>query len=254
MRMIRSSLFTVFMYAFALCIALVAWVTLFRREWAMAASKFWCRGVLWALRTLCGINTDMRGLDNLPEGPAIIAGKHQSMWETVFFCALFNGPSFVLKKELKSIPVFGWWCAKAGFIYIDRDAGARALRQMVDDAKDAIAKGATHIIIFPEGTRTGLGQKATYNPGVAALAKALKLPVVPAAHNSGCHWRHPGPLKVPGTIFLEFLPPLSPKLPRAQLMEELEDIVEGATARLEAKGGHIRPSPSPHPMSEEIPS
>ncbi|MEM9421723.1 MAG: lysophospholipid acyltransferase family protein [Pseudomonadota bacterium] len=249
--MIRSWGFTLFMYAFAVCIGLLGWVTLFNRRWSMAVCTFWCRGTLWALKTLCGVTASVSGEENLPDGPAIIAGKHQAMWETVFFCAYFEGPSFVLKKQLKSIPVFGWWCARAGFIYIDRDGGAKALRQMVDDSKAALANGATHIIIFPEGTRTGVGQKAPYQPGIAALAKTLKLPVVPAAHNSGCHWQHPGPLKVPGTIYLEFLPALDPSLPRAKLMAQLEETVESATARLEAKGGYHRPAPASAPLATE---
>lgn len=250
MRTLRSWTFTAFMYAYALFIGVVCAPTLLRRDWALAVAQAWCRGILWGLRTICRVSSHITGQEYLPDGPAIIAGKHQSMWETVFFCAFFKKPTFILKKELRTIPVFGWWCEQSGFIFVDREAGASALRQMVHDAKAALADGATHIIIFPEGTRTALGTRTTYQPGIAALARSLRLPVVPAAHNSGCYWRHPGPEKAPGTIALKFLPPISPSTPRAQLMASLEEVVESTTRQLENQA-YQATAPRPAPSQEE---
>ena len=100
---------------------------------------------------------------------------------------------------------------------------------------DVLAEGR-QVVIFPEGTRVAPGERAPYQPGVAALAKSLKLPVIPVAHNSGSYWLTPGPRKIPGTITLEYLPTLPAGLSRADLTEQLEGAIEGAMARLETRG------------------
>ena len=109
-----------------------------------------------------------------------------------------------MKRELKPVPFFGWWCAASGFVFVDRAAGAKALKSMISDSKQALALGSSHIVIFPEGTRTRVGEAGDYQPGTAALAKALDVPIVPVAHNSGCFWRHHEGRMVPGTVTLEF--------------------------------------------------
>ena len=233
---LKSRIFSIYMGLSALLIAIFAFWSLFRKDWAMKVGKFWNATALFGLKHICGIDSEIIGKENLPDGPAIIASKHQTMWETMALCSYLPFPSFVLKKELGRIPIFGWWCAQSGFIFIDRSAGAKALRKMVEDSKAAIASDTTHIIIFPEGTRSPIGTKAPYQPGLAALAKALSLPIVPVAVNSGVFWQHPSGRKVPGKITLEFLPPLSPDMPRAQLMPAVEEVIETATRRLEAEG------------------
>ena len=116
---------------------------------------------------------EVRGTDHLAVAPAILAAKHQSMFETIALSAIVPRACFVLKKELRKIPVFGLWCARCGFIFVDRKAGATALRDMLAQAKQKLTDGVSHIIIFPEGTRTEPGTTAPYQPGVAALSKSL---------------------------------------------------------------------------------
>lgn len=230
----RSILFACFMATSALVIGFLCIPSLVRRRWALAVSKFWATTCLHGLNWICGIQSRVTGAERLPEGPALIAAKHQSMWETLYLTAALPAPCFVLKQELRGIPVFGWWCARSGFIFIDRLAGAQALRDMLEKSKAAIAGGASHIIIFPEGTRVAPGERGQYQPGVAALAKGLKLPTVPVAHNSGTYWRHHDGRKLPGIIDLTFFSPLPADTPRATLMQRLEEIIETATRGLEA--------------------
>lgn len=233
MNRIRAWLFSAYMAIDTIIIGLISLPTLLNEQWAVRLSKVWVRSLEWGLRVIGGINRQVIGLDKLPQGPAIIAAKHQSMWETLILNVLLDRPAYVLKRELKNIPIFGWWTSACGFIFVDRTGGAASLKKMVADAERAIQSGKTHIVIFPEGTRVKAGETGRYHPGVAALAKALNLPIVPVAHNSGSHWRHHDHQLIPGTITLQFCEPLSPEQPRAKLMARLQDAIEPATRALE---------------------
>ena len=188
------------------------------------------------LRWLCGIDHRFLGLDRLPDGPAIIASKHQSAWDTLVLPRLMPGryPAYVLKAELTRIPIFGSLLKRAGMIAVDRSAGAKALRGMVREAKLRAAEGRS-IVIYPEGTRTMPGKKLPYHPGVAALYNELDLPLVPVALNSGLFWGRNAIFKKPGTILLEVLEPIPPGLNRREAMKQLEAAIEAASARLAAE-------------------
>ena len=194
----------------------------------------WARLVLGALRVICGIRVEVTGLGNLPPGPAIIAAKHQSAFDTVVWLTLLppgRDPAYVLKQELARIPLWGRLAARCGHIAVDRAAGASALRSLVRAAQGAVAAGRP-VVIFPEGTRTAPGERVPYQPGVAALATATGVPVVPVATDSGLHWGRRAFQKRPGTIHVAILPPLPGGLPRAALMAALETAIEDASAAL----------------------
>ena len=205
--------------------------------------RAWSAATLFLLRWLCGIKQEIRGLERLPDGPAIIASKHQSAWDTLVLPHLAPGnyPAYVLKIELTRIPIFGALLKKAGMIAVDRAAGTRAMREMLTQGKARAAEGRS-IVIYPEGTRTAPGAKLAYHPGVAALYRELDLPVVPIALNSGYFWGRNAWLKKPGTIVLEVLEPIPPGLERREALHRLEDAIETASARLleEARGATER--------------
>jgi 1-acyl-sn-glycerol-3-phosphate acyltransferase len=196
-----------------------------------AAGGIWIDGTLWLLKHVVGIDYRITGTENLPDIPAIYAVKHQSAWETLFLSRYLNFPAFVLKKELLSIPLFGWFLKRAGMIAVDRKGGASALRQMARQASETL-EGGRSILIFPEGTRVAPGETRPYQPGVAALYTQLKTPVVPVALNSGLFWGKRAFLKKPGTIVVEILPPIPPGLDRKALMRELEGRIEPAARAL----------------------
>lgn len=197
---------------------------------------FWMRGIQLLLRLVVGLGHEVRGLDNLPPGPIIVASKHQSAWETLFFH--IHRPDLVigLKEELTRIPLFGWYLKIARNIVIDRGGAAKAMRSLIEGGRRAVARGWS-ILIFPEGTRMAPGAPPDYKPGVAALYKELGVPVVPVALNSGLFWGKRAFLKRPGTIVVEFLAPIAPGLDRRAFMAELERRIETATARLIAEAG-----------------
>ena len=126
------------------------------RRWVVGWARLWIVFVLWWLRVTVGLTHRVVGRENLPAGPAILASKHQSSWETLSFTLLFDDIAIVLKRELLFIPVVGWAMARAGNIAVTRGDGASALRGLVKQAKAAIAEGRS-IVIFPEGTRVAPG-------------------------------------------------------------------------------------------------
>jgi 1-acyl-sn-glycerol-3-phosphate acyltransferase len=209
------------------------------RKWSIAALKTWARSSLWLLRVIAGVRMEVRGREHIPQGAALIAGKHQSMWETFALLPLLDDPAMVLKRELTFIPFFGWFIYKFGMIPVERTSGASALRRMMN-AADAASRDGRQIIIFPEGTRRAPDDPPDYKPGAAALYMKLGLPCIPVALNSGLFWPRRKFLRFPGTIVVEFLPPLPPGLPRREFTARLISAIEDNTSRLvnEAKLGY----------------
>ena len=186
---------------------------------------------MWLASWTVGLRYEVRGRENLPAGPAIIAIKHQSAWDTFAASALFDDPAIIVKRELLWVPFYGWYLRKAGMIGIDREVGAAAMRRMLRSARAAVAQGRS-ILIFPEGTRTPVGSDAPYQPGVGALVRDLKLPLVPVALNSGLFWGRRRFVKRPGRIVVEILPPFTGEIDRRRITEQLRERIEAATARL----------------------
>jgi 1-acyl-sn-glycerol-3-phosphate acyltransferase len=203
--------------------------------------RIWVKVIFAALAAICGLRYEIRGRENLPDRPCLIAAKHQSAWDTFVFGQILPEPSFVVKRELMRIPLFGWFLRRAGVVPVDRAGGAKALKQMIKDARPLLEGGKT-IIIFPEGTRLPLGTRGPYHPGVAALYDMLKVPVVPVALNSGFFWGKRSFLKKPGVIVMEFLPPIAPGLPRREFVPLLQRQIEENSERLlaEARGREDR--------------
>ncbi len=228
----RSALLTIG-FLLACAITCVVMIPLFAgpRRWVMAGIKVWARVVTWLAWAICGIKTEVRGREHLPQGAALIAGKHQSLFDTCAPFVFLPDICYVLKKELVTIPLFGWYTLKGGMIVVDRDAGSTALRKLVDDSKDRL-RDTRQIMIFPEGTRTTPGDKASYKPGIAALYRELDMPCIPMATNSGMHWPSKSWIRTPGTIVFEFLPAIPPGLKRGEFMRELEDRIETASKAL----------------------
>jgi len=229
---LRSLAFNAGWYLGTAAIAIVGLPLLLApRRWVVAWARLWIVFVLWWLRVTVGLSHRIVGRENLPAGPAILASKHQSSWETLSFTLLFDDIAIVLKRELLFIPVVGWAMARAGNIAVTRGDGASALRGLVKQAKAAIADGRS-IVIFPEGTRVAPGDIKPYQVGTAALYRQLGVPVVPIALNSGLFWGRRKWIKRPGVLTLEILPPIQPGLSRDAFMKILQDKIEGATARL----------------------
>jgi 1-acyl-sn-glycerol-3-phosphate acyltransferase len=233
--MARSLLFNFLFYLTTTLYVVLGSPLLFApRRWAMAALANHARFELWLLKTIAGTKLDVRGREKLPDGPCIVAAKHQSAWETFALIPLFRDPAYLMKRELFWIPFHGWFSYKFAMIPVDRDKGPAALRRMLREAKKRIADGR-EIIIFPEGTRRAPGAPPDYKTGIVLLYEALGVPCVPLALNSGVFWPRRSLERRPGTIVVEFLDPIPPGLPKHEFIKRLVDAVEIASARLLAE-------------------
>ena len=229
---LRSIIFNVIFYInLILFLVLGSWLLLARRIWAIRALQAWAKSSLWWLKIICAINIEVRGHEHILAGPCLVAGKHQSLWETFAVLPLFDDPCMVLKRELTFIPFFGWFCLKFKMIAVERSAGSAALRKLVARGKEEVARGRA-IIIMPEGTRRGVDDAPDYKPGAAALYNALGVPCVPFGLNSGLFWPRRKFLRNPGTIVVEFMPVIPAGLPRKEFQQRLQTAIETNSTKL----------------------
>ncbi len=235
MKILRSIVFNLVLFVWGVFVGILTLpVLMMPPETVRKTGAWWSGTVIWLAKVICGINWEVRGLDNVPKGPVIFASKHQSMWDTLFFPAFFDQPSAIAKAELRWLPFYGWVSHRAGAIWVDRKAGGAAIRAMIRGAQRTIGQGRP-IFIFPQGTRTPPGEKSPYQPGVAALYTSVGIPVVPVALNSGMFWGRRSFIKQPGTLIVECLPVIEPGLDRKTFMAMLEERIETASDRLEAE-------------------
>jgi 1-acyl-sn-glycerol-3-phosphate acyltransferase len=233
---LRSALFNVVFYVnLALFLVLGSGFYFTPRKWSIRALQVWAKASLFWLRVIAGIRMEVRGHENIPEGPCLVAGKHQSFWETFAILPLLDDPAMVLKKELTYIPFFGWFIYKFRMIPVERSAGTQALRALVDAAEQAVATGR-QVVIMPEGTRRAPDDPPDYKPGAAALYAKLAVPCVPFALNSGLFWPRRQFLRHPGTIVISFLPAIPPGLNRKLFQSRLETEIEDETRTLVREG------------------
>lgn len=232
--MARASLFArSLLFAVLIVIATVIWaigcfaflLLPYRQRYWMIIR--WNVFICYAAKYVCRIHWHVKGFDNLPDAPVILLSKHQSAWETIFYCWLMPRPLiFVFKKSLLFIPFFGWGLAMLRMIAIDRSRGREAMTQVIETGKQRLNDGQW-VIMFPEGTRTPVGSQGKYKNGGAILAIGTDTPVVPIAVNSGDCWPRNAFIKKPGTIVVSIGAPISPQgLSANELMEKVEHWIE----------------------------
>ena len=198
-------------------------------------SRKWSQAVLFFLKITNRVSHEVIGLDKVPDGPCIIACKHQSMWDTVVFHTILDSPAYIYKKELHKVPVYGWYIKKLKMVPVDRSASGSALKDMIRKSKELVINQNRKLIIFPQGTRTPINSTAQdypYQIGVAALYKSLNVTVIPVALNSGKFWGKGCYIRNRGKIKLKFLDPIEPGLDKNEFMKILEERIEGESNKL----------------------
>jgi 1-acyl-sn-glycerol-3-phosphate acyltransferase len=211
---LRSLLFTLLFYPGTLAYVLaVILLSPLGDKTVQAIVHGWSDYHHWLVRHLLGIRFAIDG--QIPEGAYLIAFKHEAMVETIEALRFAGTPVVVMKRELTQIPLFGWVTRRYGVIGVDREAGAKALRTMLAEGKKAVEQQRP-VVIFPEGTRVPHGQRPELRPGFAGLYRALGLPVVPVAHDSGRLWSS-GLIKRPGIIHFKVGEIIEPGLKRDEV-------------------------------------
>jgi 1-acyl-sn-glycerol-3-phosphate acyltransferase len=220
MIILRSALFNLFFFGATFVMTLLGTaVRLVAPHRVLAVAIAWARLLLWGARVICGIRHEVVG--ELPTGAVLFASHHESAFDALVWMTLVPLPAYVMKQELLRIPLFGMLTREAGMIAVDRDGGAKAMRDLMRAAAGAAAEGR-QIIIFPEGTRAEPGTLLPLQPGVAALAAATRLPVIPVATDSGRCWGRRAFRKLPGVVHIVLQPPIPAGTRRAELLRRLE--------------------------------
>ena len=193
----------------------------------------WARFQLIVLKHLCRLDYRVEGREHLPGGAAIILSKHQSAWETIAFQGIFPPQTWVLKRELLWIPLFGWALALLRPIAIDRSAGRKAIEQVIEQGRERLQSGIW-VVVFPEGTRVAPGTRKRYAMGGAVLAAETGYPVVPVAHNAGSFWLRRGFLKRPGIVRVVIGPMIDSRGQKAEeIIKQVEEWIENKMVELE---------------------
>lgn len=230
--LIRTLVFNVVFYLNFIVLGIVlSPVLLLPSRYVLRVAKFWAGSNLWWHRLIVGVGEDIGGVENIPQGAALIASKHHSVWETMRLFTLLPRPAYILKRELMWIPLFGWYLIRTGMIPVDRGKRSAALKSMTDHARKAVTD-ERQIIIFPEGTRMSPGAPPQYKYGVVHLYCELGVPVVPVALNAGLYWPRRTFEHRKGVIALRFLPPIAPGLDAKRFSALLQTTIEDATQRL----------------------
>lgn len=245
MAMIRSRLFVILFYTWTVICVLSVWpAMIYSKPAGRQAIQVWCGGVLFLLRWVAKVRYEVRGLDNVPKTPCLIACKHQSAWEIFALMRVIPTTVFVMKQELMRVPLFGRYARRAGMVAVDRSRAGAALRGITEPAARELEEGY-HVVVFPEGTRRPVGAPPDYKSGIAHFYRQFGVPCVPAALNSGCHWPGRGHRVHPGTIVLSFLPAIPPGERPKAFLAQLVAQIEQETDRLIAKDGGTGPDAAP---------
>lgn len=206
----RALLFYVLLFVVSVIVGLlcsVLWAVPYR--WRAPVLLCFNRAALLLLRLCCGVRYKIHGAQHIPtDTPFVVISKHQSTWETFFLQLYFRPLSTILKQELLRIPCFGWGLALMQPIPIDRSNPRAAIKEVKTKGVERLQQGM-NVLVFPEGTRTPIGQTGSYARSGADIAIAANVPIIAVAHNAGLHWPMHTLLKYPGTIDVVFSEPIN---------------------------------------------
>ena len=234
----RMRLFTVLVYpAFFLWMLIGSPFLLLPRRALIRMMSVWGKVFIGFCRVFAGLKLEIRGREHLPEGPVLIAAKHQSAWETLALLGLFDDPGFVMKQELQKIPLMGQYIIRSHQIPLNRQGGPSDMKKLIKMAKTEVHAGqGRQIILFPEGTRRPVDAHPEYRNGISMIYGMLDVACVPLAHNAGLFWPNGYTPSRTGTIIVEFLPAIPAGMPRDAFQQMIEQQLETASSRLVAEG------------------
>ncbi len=176
------------------------------------------------VKKLLGVKIIVKGLDNIPKKEKFfIACTHQSIFETFYLQAIFNGPIFILKKELLKIPIFGLYLKKIGSVSIVREKVDRDNLKFMENIKKQTSSSFRPLVIFPQGTRVNIEDFVPFKKGVYRIYEELKIKCVPVVMNSGDIWQKIGNLKKNKILTISILKPINELLDKDDFNKILED-------------------------------
>ena len=225
MQLIRSLIFNIFLYGGLITIFILAIPTLvLPSKFTIFFGRLSAKYIVLILRIILNTKVIFHGTENLKKVDSyFVASAHQSMFETFALQIPLDGPIFILKKELLNIPLFGWYLRKIGSIAIVRETTTKENLNFFDKVKEKVEKSKRPLLIFPQGTRVKLEDQPPFKKGVGRIYKALNLPCIPVAHNTGKVWPKNSFMKYPGNIHISFLEPILPGKESEEFVKDIEN-------------------------------
>lgn len=230
MQWLKSLVFIFQMYlVMALMSVLYIPMSLISQEWTFRGIRNYCHWVRFSAHHLVGLKTEIRGLP--PQDEVLVCSKHQSFFDILILCSILPSPRFVMKKQLRNVPIVGFFARKIGCVVVDRGKKKLAINQLKQGVRTSHTEDS-QLVIFPQGTRVAPNKKMPYKIGAYVIYEMLKKPCIPVATNVGCFWPRRAILRKPGVAVLEFLPPIKQGLSQRDFMQTIETVIEENTNNL----------------------
>ena len=225
MQFIKSLIFNIFLYLGLILIFILAIPTLILPDrFTIFFGKLSAKYIVLLLKLVMNTKVIFHGEENLKKVDRFfVASAHQSMFETFALQIPLDGPIFILKKELLSIPLFGLYLRKIGSVAIIRETTTKENLNFFENIKKIVAERNRPLLIFPQGTRVKLQDKVPFKKGVGRIYKDLNIFCQPVAVNSGHVWPKNGYLKSNKIINVSILKPISPGLSSEDFLKFLEN-------------------------------
>ena len=224
MQFLKSLIFNIFLFTGLIVIFILAIPTLFlQKKLTLFFGRLSAWYIVFLLKIILNTKVIFHGLENLKKNDHFfVASAHQSMFETFVLQIPIDSPVFILKKELLSIPLFGWYLRKIGSISIIRETTTKENLNFFDRIRKIIDKEKRPLLIFPQGTRVKFKEETPFKKGVGRIYESLELPCVPVALNSGKIWPKNSFMKYRGDIHISFLEPIMPGKNKDEFVHEIE--------------------------------
>ena len=183
---------------------------------------------------ISGIKVEITGKENVvPKTPYVFVSNHLSLFDIpVLQRYVPNDFSFVFKKEIARVPIFGWQMVLGPHIIVDRQNPEKAMKS-IENAKKMLVHRKISVLLFPEGTRSKTGEMLPFKRGAFHLAAKVGFPIIPVTISGTQNLFQKKPLKInPGVVKLNFGKPIpadniSSRKEELELMGKVRDIIEG---------------------------
>ena len=225
--MIRNILFLVFFYAGIILICIIFLPSFFLpKKIVLFGGKMMGYWSEFCLKFFFSTKIIIKGRENIISNEKFfIACSHQSMFETFYLQTIFNSPVFILKKELLSIPIFGWYLKKIGSISIDRNKINKENLDFYEKIKLTLASTDRPIIIFPQATRVDVNDRSHFKKGASRIYENLNIKCQPVAINSGKVWPKSGRLIANQIITVSILSPIDSNIDSKKFLNILQNSI-----------------------------
>ena len=225
--MIRNILFSIFFFSGITLISIIFLPTLFlHQRFVLFGGRLMGNWSAICLKVFLSSNIIIKGKENIIKNEKFfIASSHQSMFETFYLQTIFNSPIFILKKELLSIPIFGWYLKKIGSISINRNKVAKENLDFFENIVNSIKNSGRPVIIFPQATRVLPTDRTPFKKGAGRIYEELKIYCQPVAINSGFVWQKKGPKTLKKNITVSILKPIDPGMNKDDFNKTVEKMI-----------------------------